>query len=137
MASAELELEYGDVENLARTLKNFGKSAENVINEVFHDYGGNEIEKEIMNLLPKSGRKWRKKKKAASSAQPFTQLNGNLSITVHTKSAYNYLYFPDDGSNTIRHYGNQQFMMRGKDLAAPGIIEKCREIIIQEFEGGE
>lgn len=133
--SVELRLDFEQAEKLAEHLAKAGNAAERVINETLHGFGGKEIMENIHNLLPASGRTWKGKRAAASSTQPFKQENSNLAVTVKTKSNYNYLYFPDDGSNTIRHAGNLHFMYKGAENAAAEIIRKCNENIMTEIGG--
>ncbi len=96
-----------------------------VINDVLHNEGAEVIQNKIEGILPVSGRSWKKKKKPASAAKPFTHIDELLAVTVKTRTAYGYLYFPDDGGNTKRHVGNQQFMMRGAENSEDRIIEIC------------
>lgn len=96
-----------------------------VINDVLHNEGAEVIQNKIESILPVSGRSWKKKKKPASAAKPFTHVDELLAVTVKTRTAYGYLYFPDDGGNTKRHVGNQQFMMRGAENSEDRIIEIC------------
>ena len=128
-----------DFDNLDRVIINFQKTgyrAEKAINDVLHSYAGTAIEENIRPFMPESGRKpWEGKKKAAKQAKPFKKIKGNLSVTVTTKTPYCYLYFPNDGSNTKRHRGNQQFMYKGVEQAAPDIIEQCTARIIEEIGG--
>ena len=56
-----------------------------------------------------------------------------LSVTIKTVNAYNYLYFPDDGSNTKKHAGNQQFMASGAENASDRIMELCIGHLTEEF----
>lgn len=116
-----------DIDELAKMMEQYGSSAERVIEDVLHGEGASEIKREISRLLPQSGRRWRGKKPAASRAMPgkFAQDNDLLSVTIAARGAYSYLYFPDDGTNTKNHAGNQQFMRRGAERATPKIIELC------------
>ena len=67
---------------------------------------------------------------------PFTENTGEeLAVTIKTKPKYDYLYFPDDGSNTRRHVGNQQFMRRGAEKSRDRIIDICVGRLAQEFGG--
>ena len=95
------------------------------INDVLYSEGAEVIQNEIESILPASGRSWKKKKKPASTAKPFTHVDELLAVTVKTRTAYGYLYFPDDGSNTKRHAGNQMFMQRGAENSEDRIIEIC------------
>ena len=133
MTNFHIDIE--EVENKVVMLGKVGARAEAIVNDVLHNEAGPLIEKNIMPLLPQSGRSWKGKKPAAKNAAPFQEVNGNLSVTVTTKYHYHYLYFPNDGSNTKRHVGNQHFMYRGAEKAAPDIIEKCTARILKEIGG--
>jgi predicted small lipoprotein YifL len=63
----------------------------------------------------------------------FTQSNGPLSVTIAARGRYGYLYFPDDGTNTKRHAGNQQFMMRGAENATAQIVDLCIGKLTENF----
>ena len=58
------------------------------------------------------------------------------SVIFKSSPAWNYLYFPDDGSNTVRHRGNQQFMLRGAQDAAPKIADEICTRLARKFEDG-
>lgn len=105
-----------------------------IIQKVFREFGADEVKKEIQKLLPESGRRWKGKKTAAKQAQPFRETFEGLTMTVGTKSAYNYLYFPDDGSTTKKHRGNQHFMQRGGDNAVEAIINRLVEEMTSALE---
>ena len=127
------KLDAAEFDRLTEHIKEYQGDAENVINEVLWGEGAQRINDAIMIFLPRSGRTWRGKAKAAKDAAPFTQTNDNLSVTIHTKGAYHYLYFPDDGSTTRKHEGNQQFMFRGAESEQEHIIDLCIAKLINEF----
>lgn len=112
-----------------------GSEAEQVINEYLAGEGGDLISQKIHELLPVSGRSWRGKKAAAKSTDPFRKTTSNLSVKIHTKSGYHYLYFPDDGSNTNHHYGNQQFMFGGASGASDKIANEIIKKLVEKMEG--
>lgn len=130
---ASFKLEAAEFDRLANLIKEFPDHAVNAINEILWNEGGQIINDAIMDLLPQSGRSWSGKPTAAKNAAPFTQKNENLSVTVHTKDPYHYLYFPDDGSRTLRHEGNQHFMFRGAENEQDRIIDLCIANILHEF----
>lgn len=138
MAGTRIELDVKEFETLQRAMSFYGEGAGQVIDDVLHTEGGKLINDEIMRLLPESGRKWRGKKTAAKRTQPFTQDNGSLSVTIRTKSAYNYLYFPDDGSNTKNHRGYKgaprEFMRKGAENQTGKIIDRCIDRLIEKWE---
>lgn len=119
------ELNVSEVDRLIEAIKNFPYDAEEAINEVLHGEGAELLQESITRLMPVSGRKWQGKKKGAKSAKSLKNVTGNLSVTVTTQKSYQYLYFPDDGSNTENHYGNQQFFYRGGEAVQDDIIDRC------------
>lgn len=125
-------------ETLQRAIQLYSGDAERTVNDVLHNEGGELIKEEIMRLLPESGRTWKGKRRAAKQAQPFSQKNENLAVIVRTVSAYHYLYFPDDGSNTKNHIGYKgrprEFMYKGAENQTSEIIDRCINRLIQRWE---
>lgn len=116
-----------EIDELAGIMEQYGTEAKKTIGTVIHGEGAQEIKERIASLLPESGRRWKGKGASARAAMPgkFQQDNDLLEVTIAARGKYHYLYFPDDGSNTKRHVGNQQFMKRGAEAAVPKIIEMC------------
>lgn len=131
-----LEMDSSSLEKVLEKVVQFtdGSVAEEIINEYLWEQGKDLIKESIQKILPESGRSWKKKKAAAVSTDPFREEQGNLSVTVKTKSTYNYLYFPDDGSNTIHHYGNQQFMYNGAESVSEVIGNNIVEKLVERLE---
>lgn len=123
-----------DFDRLQQTIKNFPGDAEKAINEVFHNEGSILIQDAIRRLMPVSGKSWAGKKPAAKKAKSLTDEKGNLYVTVKTARNYGYLYFPDDGTNTRRHVGNQQFFLRGAESQQAEIVDRCVGRMIGDFE---
>lgn len=130
---ASISMETKDFDRLADAIAKFGDEAEQEINKYLHGKGGDKIGKSIHAYLPVSGRTWKGKKASAKSADPFRKTGGNLEVKVHTKNAYHYLYFPDDGSNTRRHYGDQRFMQRGAESVQSEIGSEIINKLINNF----
>lgn len=126
----------GQFDKLLEAAAKYGSGSGRIIDDVLWNEGAKLISDEITRLLPVSGRTWRGKKKTAKNAQPFTQENSSLAVTVKSKPAYHYLYFPDDGTNTKRHKGEQYFMQRGADNVTEEIIDRCVNRLIKEWESG-
>lgn len=133
---ARFEMDTKEIERLYNTIKNFPGNAEDSINDVFHNDAPPIVSEEIKHLMPTSGRSWRGKAPAAKGAKSLTDEKANLAFTVKTTGKYHYLYFPDDGSNTRRHVGNQQFFQRGGEAKQSEIVDRCITKIIQNFEKG-
>lgn len=127
------EIEYSQINKLHETIKDFPDNAESAINSVLHDEGSQLIQENIRNLMPVSGASWRGKKGAAKTSNSLTDKPENLAITVKTSKAYQYLYFPDDGSNTRRHAGMQQFFKRGGEASVDEIVERCISRVVNKI----
>ena len=138
MASTRFELDSRQFETLQRAMQLYSGNAGREIDDVLHNEGGKLIQDEIMRLLPESGRKWKGKKTAAKRTQPFRQYDGSLSVTIASKTAYNYLYFPDDGTNTKHHIGYKgrprEFMYKGAENQTGKIIDRCIDRLIKKWE---
>ena len=133
MAKATFSLDTESYNKLFELMQEFQGEAPKTVNEVFWNEGGPIINEAIINLLPQSDRKWQGKKTAAKRSAPFTQENGELSVTLKTKNAYHYLYFPDDGTNTKRHAGEKYFMFGGAEASQDEIIEICIRKLLEKL----
>lgn len=120
-------VDAGELDQLAEAMQQFGEGSGQIVDEVLHGEGAEEIKQRIAALLPASGRTWRGKAAPARAAMPgrFSQDNGSGEVTIAARGRYGYLYFPDDGSSTEHHAGNQQFMQKGAASAADKVIELC------------
>ena len=129
------EFDAGSIDDLYDKMVSYGAGSGQIIDKVLRSEGAEEIKKQIARLLPSSGRHWKGKAPAASSAMPgrFDQDNGELSVTIAARGKYHYLYFPDDGSNTRKHAGNKQFMLHGAEAAAPKVVEMCVGKLAEAF----
>lgn len=140
MARATFRLEADQIYELQTAMQLYGVKSGRTVDEVLHNEGAEYIREEIMRLLPESGRKWKGKKTAAKRTNPFLQKNDSLAVTIHTKSAYHYLYFPDDGTNTTHHIGYKgkprEFMLKGAENQAARIMDLCVKRLIEKWEGG-
>lgn len=128
--------DFKEVEELQKKMNDYGAGAGHIVDEVLHGEGAQEIKEKIAPLIPRSGRKWRGKGRAAADAMPrsFRQDDEDLSVTIAARGKYGYLYFPDDGTNTIRHAGNLQFMRRGAEAAADKVIDRCLKKLTDNFQ---
>lgn len=133
MARATFTLDTESYNKLFDLMKEFQGEAPKTVNDILWNEGGPIINEAIMNLLPVSGRDWKGKPKAAKHSAPFTQENAELSVTIKTKSTYNYLYFPDDGTSTRKHAGEKYFMFGGAEAKQEEIIDLCVASLIEKF----
>ena len=130
---ARFEMDTKEVERLQNAIKNFPGDAEKSINEVFHNEGSPLIQDAIRRLMPVSGKNWAGKSPPAKTSKSLTDEKGNLAITVKSNGVYHYLYFPDDGTNTRNHVGNQQFFQRGGESQETEIIDRCINRMVTDF----
>ena len=124
---AKFEVDVSELEELTEAIQQYGEGAGQLIDESLHGEGAQEIKNRITPLIPVSGRTWKKKGRGARFVMPggFSQVDESLAVTVVARGKYHYLYFPDDGSNTVKHAGNKQFMRRGAEMASGKIIDLC------------
>ena len=134
MGKAFVSMDYTQLDRLQKYIANYEGESLRIIDDVMHTTAPDIIQYNIHRLLPYSGRTWKGKKKAARDTQPFMADNSEmLATTVKTKKNYGYLYFPDDGSNSDSHVGNQNFTGRGAEASKPEIIDTCIGRLIGAF----
>lgn len=119
---------------LQEAMKNYEGNVEEIINDVLHNQAGELIQTSIQRLIPVSGKTWKGKAGAAKTSKSLTSVNTNLAVTVKTTKKYQYLYFPNDGTTTRRHVGNQQFFERGGEAVQNEIIDRCIVKLTTNFE---
>jgi hypothetical protein len=134
---SSLHVDISGVEKLERALKNFPGNAEETINQVLHNEGGQLIQDAIRSIIPVSGVHWKGKKGPAKTSKSLRNTTENLAVWVRSAKSHQYLYFPDDGTNTRRHVGNQQFFRRGAESVRDEIIDRCIGRLKLNFEKGE
>ena len=126
MADRDYYIKYEtDFNRLQKEIEAYPGYAGTVIDEVLMTSGAEQIIEDILPLVPVSGRTWRGKKQPAKMAEPFQGKRITMGVEINAKNAYHYLYFPNDGTNTINHAGEQYFMERGLEAAAPKVIDMC------------
>lgn len=135
--SDTLSINVQEFERLAQAIRNFPGNTEDTINAVLHNEGGLLMQEAIQPLIPQSGKTWKGKRAPARTGNSLRSTNENLAVWVRSTKSYQYLYFPDDGSNTRRHVGNQQFFLRGAESVKGEVIDRCVGRLIQNFEQGD
>ena len=135
MGDGNFGIDTSQLEELKSYMESYAGHAGRIIDEVLHGEGAENIKERIASLLPESGRSWRGKAPAASVAMPdkFAQENEPLGVTIAARGTYGYLYFPDDGSNTQKHAGNQHFFERGGTDATKDVINLCIGKLTEDF----
>lgn len=134
----QYSIDYQELDKIENLFNEFPDTAKAAVNNILHsDIAVDMVEDNIQKLLPSSGRHWKGKGAAAASTQPFRKgPNELLTLIVRSKTKYNYLYFPDDGSNTVHHMGNQHFMQHGAENSLGAIADLCTANVINEFNQG-
>lgn len=127
MSRNTFDLSYDQVDRLRNTIKDYRDNAEKKLANYLHGQGYSRLSASIQNLIPVSDRK--KKHARDTDALMDRDTDSNLSVTIGTRTSYNYLYFPDDGSNTIHHAGNQQFFFRGVQQEEPKVMDEMIGIL--------
>ena len=128
------KIELSGVEELQKAIKEYKGYAGEAIDDVLHNEAGQLIQDSVRRLMPVSSVKsWKGKPKHAKDADSLRQINYDLAVKITTKGKYGYLYFPDDGTNTKNHIGEQHFFERGGEAVKGEIIEKCLNRLTQEF----
>lgn len=130
---SEAKVEYMDLTDLQDALLQYKGNAEREINDVLHNESFLPLTQSIISMIHPSGKKWKGKGLSSTSVQPFRAVNSNLAIEIKSKKDYHYLYFPDDGSDTIYHQGGQQFMLKGTEKESEAIIELCLARLTKEW----
>lgn len=133
----KIRLDYEQFDGLQKAMEEYQGNTEKAINEVLHNEAGPLIADAVRNLMPQSGKTWKGKKGAAKTSNSLMNVDTNLAVTVKTRGDYGYLYFPDDGTNTRRHVGNQQFFVRGGESVADDIVDRIVNKLINNFEKGD
>lgn len=132
-------LESGRVDQVMKYTARYGLLYRGIIKDVFENEAATLIENHIYRLMPKSTVKpWKGKRPHAKESKSLRHrgddIYGTPAIVVTTHKHYQYLYFPDDGTSTRKHIGNQEFFYRGAVAASPEITERCVRRLVEAFE---
>lgn len=130
---SRVDLDYHELISSIENFEQATEKTESIINNIIHNSGADLIKSNIYPLIHNSGREWKGKPKHAKEAKSLTDVKENLGLITKSKKTYSYLWFADDGSNTERHQGNQQFMLKGVEKSIDEISNKIIQRIIQEI----
>lgn len=131
-----INVEYDGITQIQERMQRFGKGAGQVIQGVYEDFAAKDIKQNVLPLVRSSGRTFKGHRQSAKAAGPekvFRHNINQLSLVVRTNTKFGYLYFPDDGTNTKRHAGRQNFMGRGLERSTNDIVERCLAALADEF----
>jgi hypothetical protein len=108
-SESTFELDASELDRLMSAAAQWSEVSEAAINKVFKGDGADYIVKCIDALMPKSGRRFKGHTSGVKGTNWSRITPGNLQVTIGAVTKRLYVYFPDDGSNTKRHAGNQHF----------------------------
>ena len=131
-------VDFNEVADIETAISAYGEGSGQIIDRVLHGEGADLIKRTIPTHINPSGRRW-SGKTASIAGNPgagsrLSQDNESLQVTIAARGRLSYLYFPDDGTNTKDHAGDQQFMRRSAEEKTPDIIDRCLTALVEEFE---
>lgn len=133
-------VDLAGVERLTELMQRYGDEAQVIITKYLAEDSLDTIGPAISRLLPVSGRTFPGHShgaKAAGYSATFMATAATVgSVLIRSRPAYNYLYFPDDGTNTDHHAGKQRFMVRGAQAAVPQVANDICSRLAAKFEEG-
>lgn len=112
-------LQKDEIEELEKKIKKFPNVAESAINRYLREEGKKNLIEGIELFTPISDRK----KTHAKTSKPYTNVNGNLSVTIKSKKSFRYLYFPNAGA------GTSKFNPKSMDYMEEGVESSYNRII--------
>ena len=131
MAGASFSLNDDDVNRLIESIQNFQGSAEDAISEYLKNDLPGIAKPSIQSLIPVSDRN----KAHARTSAPFTEdMEGKLSIYIHTKKQWHYLYFPDEGEGTSKGQAPHDFMSEGMEKKYDTLVNGLLDSLINEWD---
>lgn len=132
-----VSVDCSDLLSTEEMLDRYGAGYGRVVDEILHGEGARKIKRSIPEFVRPSGRTWRGKAPSMAGdpgmGEKLAQDDDPMQVTVAARGRYGYLYFPDDGTDTRRHAGNQQFMLRGAERVAPEIAEDLESALAEAF----
>lgn len=130
MARANFGMSDEDVKRLQRAIINYGEGAEQVINDYLKTNASDIFIKSIVNLIPVSN----VNKTHAKNSNPLkAEQIDNLSLYIHTKNKFNYLYFPQEGEGTSSGKAQNDFMQYGVDAKYDYIVNEMLDKLQNKF----
>lgn len=120
MSSIDFRINQSDLDSVLDAVQLFPDNSEDAINKYLKETGAPRVNKSISNLIPVSSSN---KKKHAKENNPLTNKIFNLGFAVKSKTAFNYLYFPDQGEGTSSSNDPLNFMENGLNAEYDSIID--------------
>lgn len=133
MAGVNFSIKEDDLRKIQNSIQQFDGDAEKVINDYLGTEAKDKFIKSITNLVPVSNVN---KKKHAKDNNPFDgKVRNNLELWIHTKSKFNYLYFPQNAEGTSKGKSPNDFMDRGIDEEYNNVVNGILDKLQNRLEG--
>lgn len=142
-ASSKITLDARELDRLMEKVSEFGSHADRAISDYLREDASKQIMQEIIPVMPASRKTWKGKKRGAKNAAISNKMAVfqkdqkkllEVDVWAPRSKGYGYLYFPDDGTNTVSHAGMQFFMFRGATNAKQDIIDGCIERLVEKMK---
>lgn len=131
MAGVDFSLKEEDLARIQEAIIDFGDDAESVINGCLANEVKDKFITSITNLIPVSD----KNKKHAKSSNPLDgKVRNNLTLWIHTKPKYNYLYFPQNAEGQSKNNSPNDFMEKGIDAEYDNAVNIILEKLQRRME---
>lgn len=131
MAGIGFSIHDDDIDKLITQIQAFQGNAEEAIGDYLENTLPGIAKPSIQNLIPVSDRN----KPHAKYSRPFTEdMDGRLSISIHTTKKWHYLYFPDEGEGTSKGQAPHNFMEEGIEKEYDTIINGILDSLINEWQ---
>ena len=132
MSSIEFSLKDDDIKRINDSIMSYGTDAESIINSYLREVASHLAVDSIKIRIPASNKSWKGKGKSARSGNPFVTDFVNLGFKIRSKTAYNYLYFPDQGEGTSKNKNPLEFMDKGLDSVYDTIVDGIIKKLVRE-----
>ena len=136
MAVVEFSQE-DNFEELMNSISLLKERGEEIVTDTLHNEGADILINGIRKLIHPSNRKWKGKIASATKSKRSIVVNkresGNLNVVVGNSKSYGYLYYPNDGSSTKRHRGEQHFIENGAKNNAGKVVDLCIKNLMKEI----
>ena len=127
----KFEIEDKDVNKLLDAITNYQGNAEQVITEYLSNEANDIFKPSIISLVPRSDRI----KPHAKDRDPFIgEMVDSLTLYIHSKKPYHYLYFPDQGQGTSKNQLPHDFMEGGVDKEYNTVVNGLLDALINNWE---
>lgn len=132
MSGVDFSLKEEDLGRIQEAIMDFRDDVESVINDCLANEVKELLTNSITNLIPVSDKN---KKQHAKTSNPLDgKVRNNLTLWIHTKPKYNYLYFPQNAEGTSKSNSPNDFMDKGIDAEYDNVVNIMLEKLQRRME---